>query len=174
MAGAVGDAEQSVTYADRSGDAFQRMAIRAPHADALHQTGLSRRSQAKEDRLAEAATRFREAERQPDYPLLYSQQGFRYCDLLLTTPEGVAWQICLGSAGVAPTASKTQTSSSPGGQWDEANRRDAGLSTRDACAPLLDIALDQLTLGRAALYTAMLIERPPLIFSANSLRTASL
>ena len=87
VAGAVGDAEQSVTYADRSGDAFQRMAMRTTHADALHQAG----------RRAEAETRFREAEQmqaesQPDYPLLYSLQGFRYCDLLLAAPERAAWQ----------------------------------------------------------------------------------
>ena len=87
VAGAVGDAEQSVTYADRSGDAFQRMSTRTAHADALHQAG----------RRAEAETRFREAEqmqaeRQPNYPLLYSLPGFRYCDLLLAPPERAAWQ----------------------------------------------------------------------------------
>ena len=59
----MGDAEQSVTYADRSGDAFQRYAKRATHADALHQAG----------RRAEAEARFREAEqmqaeRQPALP----------------------------------------------------------------------------------------------------------
>lgn len=36
VAAAVRDAEQSVRYADRSGDAFQRMARRTTHADALH------------------------------------------------------------------------------------------------------------------------------------------
>ena len=87
VAGAVGDAEQSVTYADRSGDAFQRMGKRTTHADALHQAG----------RRAEAEARFREAEqmqaeRQPEYPLLYSLQGFRYCDLLLPEAERAAWQ----------------------------------------------------------------------------------
>ena len=35
VAGAVGDAEQSVTYADRSGDGFWQMAARTAHADAL-------------------------------------------------------------------------------------------------------------------------------------------
>ncbi len=90
VAGAVGDAEQSVTYADRSGDAFERMSDRTTHADALHQAG----------RRAEAETRFREAEQmqaedQPDYPLLYSARGFKYCDLLLTAPEGAAWRAVL-------------------------------------------------------------------------------
>ena len=85
VAGAVGDAAQSVTYADRSGDAGERMVNRTTHADALHQAG----------RRAEAETRFREAEQmqkddQPDYPLLYSLRGFQYCDLLLAAPERAA------------------------------------------------------------------------------------
>ena len=38
-----------------------------------------------------------QAERQPDYPLLYSLRGFRYCDLLLTEAERAAWQVsCSG------------------------------------------------------------------------------
>ncbi|MEN6429158.1 MAG: SEFIR domain-containing protein [Phycisphaerales bacterium] len=90
VAGAVGDAEQSVTYADRSGDAFQRLGKRTTHADALHQAG----------RRPEAQTRFREAEQmqqetQPDYPLLYGLAGFRYCDLLLATSERAAWHFVL-------------------------------------------------------------------------------
>ena len=39
VAGAVGDAEQSVTYADRSGDAFRRCVNRVTIGDALHQAG---------------------------------------------------------------------------------------------------------------------------------------
>ena len=78
VAVAVRDAEQSMTYADRSGDTFMRKTNRARVADALHQAG----------RRAEAETRFREAEqilkeKQPEYPLLYSVSGFHYCDLLL-------------------------------------------------------------------------------------------
>ena len=56
--------------------------------------------------------------------------------------EYFAAQLKWGSAGVppaavgvAPTASKPPTSSSPGSQLDESSRRDAGLNTRDACAP---------------------------------------
>jgi tetratricopeptide (TPR) repeat protein len=146
VAGAVGDAEQSVTYADRSGDAFQRMGKRTTLADALHQAG----------RRAEAETRFRESEqmqteRQPDYPLLYSWQGFAYCDLLLAAPERAAWQITLNSSviphpsslpacrAVSRRASQTLKWAQMGGQGSH-----------------LDIALDHLTLGRAALYAATL------------------
>ncbi len=58
----VEDAEQSVTFADHSGDSFQRQSKRTTLADALHQAG----------RRTDAETRFREAdeiqiERQPDY-----------------------------------------------------------------------------------------------------------
>ena len=65
-------------------------------ADALYQAG----------RRAEAEARFREAEqmqaeRQPDYPLLYSVQGFRYCDLLLAEAERAAWRELLRRSAIA-------------------------------------------------------------------------
>jgi hypothetical protein len=143
VAGAVERAEQSVTYADRSGDAFQRIGKRTSHADALHQAG----------RRAEAETRFREAERmqkenQPDYPLLYSLGGFRYCDLLLAVPERAAWRAILfrssqpsntglldSCRAVFQRATQTQRWAEMGGQGS-----------------LLDTALNHLTLARAALY----------------------
>jgi tetratricopeptide (TPR) repeat protein len=72
-------ANQSVNLADKSGDAFWRMASRTTLADALHQAGSQ----------SEAESLFCEAEemqkdRQPEYPFLYSLRGFRYCDLLLS------------------------------------------------------------------------------------------
>jgi tetratricopeptide (TPR) repeat protein len=75
---AVTAAHESVDYADRSGDLFQRLTRRAALADVLHQSG---------DR-AEAARLFAEAnclqkKFQLDYPLLYSLAGYRYCDLLI-------------------------------------------------------------------------------------------
>ena len=125
------------------------MASRTTLADALHQAG----------RRAEAETRFREAEQmqeedQPDYPLLYSLRGFRYCDLLLAAPERAAWQQMQRSEvggqrselvgacrAVAQRAAQTL-------KWV---RRRPGTS-------LLDFALDHLTLGRAALYEAILTQ----------------
>ena len=75
---AVAYGSRSVTYADRSGDAFMKEASRTTHADALHQRG----------QLEEAEVLFREAEAlqresQPEYPFLYSLQGYQFCDLLL-------------------------------------------------------------------------------------------
>ncbi|MDX6528939.1 MAG: hypothetical protein QOH41_1229 [Blastocatellia bacterium] len=148
VAGAVGDAEQSVSYADRSGDAFIRGVTRTSHADALHQAG---------DRI-EAEARFREAEalqaeRRYKYPLLFSLAGFQYCDLLLREAERTAWQQ-IQESGVrrqelelvnACRAVSKRTTQTLG--W---------LTNQFADTSLLDIALDHLTLSRAALYAAIL------------------
>jgi hypothetical protein len=183
---AVGDAEQSVTYADRSGDADIRMIMRTTHADALHQAG----------RRAEAEARFREAEqmqaeRQPDYPLLYSLRGFQYCDLLLAAPERAAWQVMLRSAAVSerPAAAASPRQQAPnipmgvaasglaaGGPADtpalleicRAISQRAAQTLKwvtDAKLGLLTVALEHLTLGRAALYEAIL-ERSAVLLAA--------
>ncbi|HEX4962101.1 MAG TPA: TIR domain-containing protein [Thermoanaerobaculia bacterium] len=142
---AVAFGEQSVELADRSGDAFQRMANRTALADALHQAG----------RWEESAEAFREAEamqaeRQPQYPWLYSLQGYQYCDLLLSRaePEDGA-----GLDGLAANPEQTR-------RFREACRevRERGeqfFEWRVPSDPLLDIALDHLSLGRAHLGLAL-------------------
>ena len=75
---AVDVARQGVAHADDSGDEFQRMVNRTTLADALHQAGAT----AAAEKLFGAAEAIQQ-EHQPQYPLLYSFQGFRYCDLLL-------------------------------------------------------------------------------------------
>ncbi len=118
VAAALEYARQAVEYADRSEDWGQRISKRTTQADAEHQSG----------RLEAAEKLFREAERlqqenQPEYPLLYSLPGFRYCDLLLAQ-----------------------------GQPAEAQRRGKKFfEWRVPGDTLLDIGLDHLTLGRAAL-----------------------
>src|SRR5262249_14806613 len=87
---AVADGRRAVRHADQSGDAFQRTARRAGAADALHQSG----------RRAEAGALFAEAERmqqerEPEFALLHSLPGFRYCDWLLAPAERAAWQAVL-------------------------------------------------------------------------------
>ena len=166
VAGAVGDAEQSVTYADQSGDAFLREMTRTAHADSLHQAG----------RRAEAEARFREAEqmqaeRQPAYKLLYSLSGFRYCDLLLTEAERAAWQIIVAANWRSPQTSRSDAGARA--KEDGGEHQFAATPLRESCRAvsaraaqtlkwvttqnwLLDIALDHLTLGRAALYAAIL------------------
>jgi hypothetical protein len=143
---AVAGAEQSVSYAERSGDASQRMFRRTTHADALHEAG----------RRDEAAARFLEAEAmqagdQPGYPLLYSLRGFQYCDLLLAA----AWRRTLQLSDIP------QISSLPESCRAVSRRAAKMFDWRVPSDSLLDIALDHLTLGRAALYAAVLEDNPP-------------
>ncbi len=75
---AIETARQAVEFADRIEDQFQRLSKRAALADALFQSG----------NLVGAADLFTEAEkmqkgRHPEYPVLYSLQGFQFCALLL-------------------------------------------------------------------------------------------
>jgi tetratricopeptide (TPR) repeat protein len=138
VAGAGRDAEQSVVHADRSRDGFVQEVMRTALGDALHQAG----------RREEALARFREAdamqaEQQSEYPLLYSLQGFKYCDLLL--------------AGAELAAGGRQEDRGAEKACDEVERRGLKMfEWRIPSDPLLDIALDHLTLGRARLYRAIL------------------
>jgi len=171
VAGAVRDAEQSLAYADRSGDADWQNYIRTrtTHADALHQAG----------HRAEAEARFREAEKmqakgQPDYPLMYSMAGFRYCELLLTDAERAAWQqrrsaslspVPIPSGGVSPGCPNRGTPPEPAAKTTallefcrtvEQRTAQTLKWAEDNNLGLLTTALDHLTLGRATLYRAIL------------------
>jgi hypothetical protein len=174
VAGALRDGEQSVTYADRSGDAFMRILGRAKLAVILHQAG----------RRAEAEAGFREAEQiqtewQPYYPLLYSVQGFRYSDVLLTEAERAAWQIMLDGGS---KRQRDPSLASPMPKREQAKalrplRLARALQSCDAVCErskkmfewrtpndsLLDIGLDHLTLSRAVLYAAILGRSEPLL-----------
>jgi hypothetical protein len=147
---AVADAEQAVTYAERSRDSFQRMTMRVSHADALHQAG----------RRGEAEARFREAEemqaeRQPEYPLLYGPAGFQYCDLLLAAAERAAWRRMVPSSATLSLRAEGLEAllESCRAVSQRAVQTLAWVTTQNW---LLDIALDHLTLGRAALYAVIL------------------
>ncbi|MEP7120823.1 MAG: SIR2 family protein, partial [Byssovorax sp.] len=113
---ALQQARKSVEFADMSGDAFHRISKRARLAAALHAIGIQE----------EAATLFEEAERmqkerQPNFPMLYSLQGFHYCDLLLDQ-----------------------------GRDAEVQRRAAQtLKIDEGAHSLLSIAVDHISLGRA-------------------------
>lgn len=111
-------ARQGVELADISSDEFQWIIERAKLADALYQAGKPK----------EAEVTFQQAEemqkqRQPQYPLLFSVRGFKYCDLLLGQGKHVE---------VKERAAKLF-------EWQLPSD------------PLLDIALHNLSLGRACL-----------------------
>ena len=132
-------AGQAMIFADRSKDRFQQLVARTTLADALHQAG-----QRDEARRLFADAETMQLQDQPEYPLLYSVQGFQYCDLLLSDVEQTVlnpeWKTHslehMRSTCVQVTlrVNKTITWARLGG------------------ATLLSVALDNLTLGRAGLY----------------------
>ncbi len=151
LSDAVTDARQSITHADQSEDAFWQMATRTTAADALHQFG----------QRMEAGTLFAEAERmqqedQPQFDLLYSLQGFRYCDWLLAPAEQAAWQHLLNQP---LSNSKSEISDC----LPEVERR-ATITLKwmiDNELGLLSIALDHLTLAHIGLIRAILANPLP-------------
>ncbi len=152
---AVRDAEQSVNFAERSGRWHERLGTRSYLADALHQVG----------RRADALARHREAEKiqaesQPAYPLLYSVQGFRYCELLLAGPERAAWQAGATSAVTAGDGKNRQHTGAPSGLVQTClgvkERAAKTLRWAEQDLGLLTLALDHLTLGCAGLYRTVL------------------
>jgi tetratricopeptide (TPR) repeat protein len=73
---AIDAARRAVDYADKSDEWSTCMTKRTTLADALHQSGDLPQAA----RLFEEAEKM-QAERQPEYRILYSIQGFRYCEL---------------------------------------------------------------------------------------------
>lgn len=145
LSDAVTDARRAIPHADQSDDAFAGIVNRTTAADALHQSGQQ----------AEAGALFAEAERmqqemQPQLDLLYSIRGFNYCDWLLAPAEQAAWQRLLNQ----PLSNfESQLSDGLAEVERRANKMFAWRSPGD---PLLDVALDHLTLARVGLIRAML------------------
>jgi tetratricopeptide (TPR) repeat protein len=113
---AIAAARQAVDFADRSGDWQQRVSAITTLANALHQSGDTIESA----RLFGEAERL-QAEHQPEYPTLYSQRGYQYCDLLLGQGQ---------TTEVLRRATRTL-------RWAERHN------------VLLDIGLDHISLARA-------------------------
>ncbi|MEA2692395.1 MAG: hypothetical protein QOJ16_1782 [Acidobacteriota bacterium] len=148
---AVAFGEQSVALADRRGDAAERIANRTTQADALHQAG----------RWEESTDAFREAEAlqgewQPEWPRLYSVQGYQYCDLLLSRgePEGGS-----GLEGLAAATEEAQRFRQACREVRERAEEALGIVLQGS-RNLLDIALDHLSLGRSHLGLALTATGP--------------
>jgi tetratricopeptide (TPR) repeat protein len=185
----VASARRSVEFADRSGDWGQRMGHRTTAADALHQSGAA-------DERREARALFEEAEvlqreRQPQYNVLYSLQGFQYCDLILAPAERAAWGNVLSRpaaarvASGAPVAAGVTRTAEVAGYAASRSEIEAALAVAEAVRRatktlpigernhwLLDIALDHLTLARVALYRALLEAVPATEYRNPHLDTA--
>ncbi len=137
--GAIRDAEQSIIFADRSGgDAVQYIISRITLADALLQAG----------RPEHALRQFREAEEkqaewEPERPLLYSMQGFLYCELLLAGSERRA-RGALQTCGVGEALEEVE--------WRATKMLDVAVLHNW----ILDVGLAHLILGRSWLCKATL------------------
>ena len=179
VAEAVGVAADGVNHAEHSRDAFWRLGSRTSYADARHQAG----------QRAEALGLFINAEEmqaalQPLYPLLYSLQGFRYCDLLLGAAERAAWARLIGATppslggGAADDAIQGPRPGSGSLRFARDDEAASLAQALEACGAvstraeqafeiatrnrwLLHIALDHLTLARAARYAAILRGETP-------------
>jgi tetratricopeptide (TPR) repeat protein len=122
LVAATASAETAVELADRTADAFHMVSKRTTWAIALLAAGEVDMAS---DLFADAERRQREWH--PHEPFLYSEQGYRYCDLLLSRGR---------AAAVRDRAAQT---------IDIAQRNNW----------VLDIALDTLTLGRAHIALAL-------------------
>jgi tetratricopeptide (TPR) repeat protein len=171
---------ESVDYGDRMGDASQLIICSSAYADALHQQGARDAARV----LFEKAEAMQK-EIQAAHPLLYSLQGFRYCDLLLGPAERAAWRLLVQSAigGEmrepslrAEEGEAIQSRARGSGLLSSARNDDADTlaSLLDGCADVrkraehafswatrnakvrLTVALDHLTLARLELYKAIL------------------
>ena len=143
---AVAFSKRSVELSDRSGNSFLRIASRTAWADALHQAG----------RWEESAAAFYEAEalqvkRQPEHPRLFSIQGYRYRELLLSRAEPEDGS---GMGGLA--ASLTEVERFRPTCEDVLERAKEALRISEGkYHSLLDVAINYLSLGRAYLGLAL-------------------
>jgi tetratricopeptide (TPR) repeat protein len=153
---AVTTGRRAIDFADRSGDAFKKLSSRAGSADALNQAGEH----------AEAGALFAEAEGmqaeyEPQFPQLYSVQGFLYVDWLLAPAERAAWGCVLATSGDAPYPAlpegETPHATALQACAEAEERASKWFEWRMPTDSLLDIALDHLTLARAALYRSLVI-----------------
>ena len=125
---AVVGARESVELSKRSDDAFRKAVNLSILGDALHQAAQLEEAQELFGKAEEM-----ESDRDPDYPLLYSLRGYRYCDLLLATS--------LAKEGLKQIRHRAQQTL----YWMENKLKNTGP---------LDVSLGNLTLGQIYLALA--------------------
>ncbi len=141
--------KQSVDLAENSGQLVQRMVRRTVLADSLHQSGCWEESE-RVFRKAEAL----QAELQPRYPGLYSVQGYKFCDLLLSLGEPKSGCVLDGLSLAAARRLRKACQ-------EVRERAKQALSQNKARYSVLSFALDHLSLGRAHLGLALTDLHPP-------------
>jgi tetratricopeptide (TPR) repeat protein len=149
---AVSNSAKCISRADKCNQNMHRFTIRAIHGAALHQAG----------QIADAKRYFYQAEQivrtTGDVPCLYSVYGFMYCELLLSVAERFAWRVALGGRAWRRGAHLTDWELRVALRAISATAQRARKTLKIAetyCGPL-EIALDHLTLGCAALYRSII------------------
>lgn len=150
IADAINNARQSLTYANKSGDAFVQIISQTTTADALRQSG----NQTEAGSLYALAETMQH-EQQPQFHLLYSVRGFQYHEWLLATVEEAAWRILM-------TQPDCEAQSPLYDALTHVERRaTATLAWERQFGSLLDAALDHLTLARVELLRAIIANSLP-------------
>jgi len=148
-----------VAYADKSRDPFNRMVARAVQASTLHQLG----QRAKAEALFKEAEAM-QAQGQPQYPLLYSVQGFLHCEVKLNEAERLAWRQLIAKCDEVTLANGASAREPVLGVCSSVMlhaSRTLGWGKEIKAGPL-PIGLNHLTLARARVYAALLgAETPP-------------
>jgi len=137
--------EQSIELADQSDSASWKIISCTTWANALHLAGRWEASEAI-FREAEAL----QAEWQPDYLLLYSNQGFQYCDLMLSLAEPDYGAGLNGLAGLGSRSGDVERFRRTCRKVLERVKQTLDWSAAAGLSPLT-LALDRLTLGRVHL-----------------------
>jgi DNA-binding winged helix-turn-helix (wHTH) protein len=158
---AVTAAAMAVRYADRSGSQRLRVVRRATYGDALHQHG----------RTDDSKRLFAEAETIAppvlvDERFLDGLRSAQYCDVLLGPVERAAWRVFMwrdaAERGVrVPRPEGTGVAAFRSVLQAVELRATRTLASAVQNKALLDGALDELTLGRAELYAAVLADNVP-------------
>jgi tetratricopeptide (TPR) repeat protein len=151
---AAANAAWSVNYADRTSEWSWRTISRTTLADAQLQHDAT---------PSMAINLFADAEElqarwQPDHPQLYSLGCFRYCDSLLWEAERRAWLRVLKVITLypSPDGESSATALQACATVTERAEQALGLAESASSSPMLDSALQHLTLARCALYTHLL------------------
>ncbi len=149
IAEAMASADRAVEYADQVREKTNpdwRVHARVRLASALHQMG---KPDSAELLFSKAEAMQREDESK--YPLLFGLSGFEYCDLLLFALEPSAWRTVL-----SPHNKNSKLKAKVASCQVVMQRGAKMLEWRLSNDTLLNIALDDLVVGRAKFYEAIL------------------
>lgn len=151
--------EQSVEFASQSENEFLQLTKITTLAEVLNQMGCRDRALENFKKAEEMQAKY-----EPKHFLLYSYQGFRYCDFLLHEMECACWKqlgFCIKFDTVVLSDGTTSSAESVSlfmviHSVEERATQILAWEERMIGAPIFDLALHHLILGRSALYRAIL------------------